>query len=72
VLVCVTGSKLWEGIKFTLRSPTLLGSSPVVTDSHVLSSTGPPFAFGPIYTPVPVRIPESYSGRQVGTLAPSA
>jgi hypothetical protein len=42
-------------------------SQPHTLSGHVLSSTCPPFAFGPIYSPVPVRIPESYSRCSVGT-----
>jgi hypothetical protein len=51
-----------------LYQACILPLSPhVVIDSHALGSTCPPFAFGPVYTPVPVGIPESYSRCWVGT-----
>jgi hypothetical protein len=66
--VKTTGSKLWEGcIKFLVFSFAIPLSPPVDIDGHALSSTCPPFAFGPVYIPVPVGIPESYSQCWVGT-----
>ena len=57
-------------------APTNLGFLPIllrnaflssVTDYHALRSTCPPFAFGPISTPVPIGIPEGYSRYWVGS-----
>src|SRR6266702_2659924 len=55
--------------KFLLFSFSTLPSTSALralTDSYALSPTCPPFAFGPISTPDPVRIPEGYPQRGVG------
>ena len=49
-----------------LRNPTL--PLPFLTDSHALSFTCPPFAFGPISSPDLLGIPEGRPQRWVGSL----